>query len=232
MNLRTKQKASASPDRIALIERTMSGIADSITRDDIIRSYQFYAPVYFFAFGGILEPGRRALSRELQTLRPASILEIGVGTGMLLDKYPITSKVTGIDICKDMLKIAQCRADLLPSYSIELMLMDAENLSFDDGRFDCVILPYVLSVTPDPDKLILEARRVCKKGGTIMILNHFSGSAFWRPLEKLVRHMAKKIGFRSEFSYKRYVMDQSWQVTRAIDVNLFGLSKFIVVQNT
>lgn len=203
----------------------------NFTADDVKKAYHFYAPIYYFAFGAILEHGRRVLAQALKAAPPNTILEIGVGTGMLLKHYPPNSKITGIDICEDMLKVAQTVADTLPQLSIQLQMMDAENQSFANESFDCVVLPYVLSVTPNPDALIAEAQRVCKKNGTIMILNHFSGSSFWWLLEKLVANMAKKIGFRSEFSYQQYVQNQPWQILKTQRVNLLGLSKFVLIKN-
>lgn len=202
-----------------------------ITQADVKKTYKFYAPIYDFVFGSVLEPGRRMLCKEVCTLKPHRILEIGVGTGLLLDKYPASSKITGIDICNDMLTHARQKAQKLSHMDIELSLIDAEQLDFADKSFDCVVIPYVLSVTPDPQKLVSEARRVCKKDGTIIILNHFSGTSTWVFLEKLFKNLAEKIGFRSEFSYEENITQYDWEILKVSSVNLFGLSKLIVIRN-
>jgi len=54
--------------------------------------------MYDRVFGAVLAPGRVAMCKEVSLLAPKSLLEIGVGTGLLLDKYPIDCDVTGIDI--------------------------------------------------------------------------------------------------------------------------------------
>ena len=202
-----------------------------ITQADVKKSYHFYAPIYDLLFGAILEPGRRALCKRVAKLKPQRLLEIGVGTGLLLSKYPIDSQITGIDISEDMLKIAKQTAEKLIHMNINLALVDAEHLNFPDNSFDCVVVPYVLSVTPDPETLISEARRVCCKNGTIMILNHFSGSGFWHLLEKAFENLANKIGFRSEFSYQTHILKYNWNITEVKDVNLLGLSKLIIIKN-
>lgn len=202
-----------------------------ITQADIKKTYGLYAPVYDFVFGAILEPGRRALSKEVSSLRPGSVLEVGVGTGLLLGKYPASSKITGIDISDDMLNIARQRAKELSPMDIRLEMMNAEQLTFADNSFDCVVVPYVLSVTPNPEFLIQEIRRVCCTNGTIIILNHFSGSSAWYLLEKLFKNLAEKIGFRSEFSYESHILAHNWEVTKLKKVNLFGLSKLVVIRN-
>lgn len=202
-----------------------------ISQADVKRTYHFYAPIYDFIFGAILEHGRCALCKEVALLQPSNILEVGVGTGLLLEKYPVASLITGIDISEDMLEIARHRAKKLPHMTIRLEVMDAEKLDFADNSFDCVVLPYVLSVTPNPDALVKELRRVCRENGTIIILNHFSGNNAWYLLEKLVKNFSEKIGFRSEFSYETHILKYNWIVTKVKKVNVFGLSKLVVIRN-
>jgi phosphatidylethanolamine/phosphatidyl-N-methylethanolamine N-methyltransferase len=131
-----------------------------------------------------------------------------------------------------MLKIAQCRADELPDRNIQLALMNAETMDFPDGYFDCVVLPYVLSVTPEPERLVTEIRRVCRKGGTIVIVNHFSGSRFWWLMERSVRSLANRIGFRSDFRFDEQILRYDWEVKSVRDVNMLGLSKLVTIRNT
>jgi phosphatidylethanolamine/phosphatidyl-N-methylethanolamine N-methyltransferase len=104
-------------------------------------------------------------------------------------------------------------------------------MPFADHSFDCVTLPYVLSVTPRPARLVQEVRRVCRPGGTIALLNHFSGSRFWWMLERLVKPAADQVGFRSDFDYAEHVLSHDWQVLALHPVNLFGLSKLVLLRN-
>lgn len=202
-----------------------------ITIDNVINTYKFYAPLYDYIFGSVFEPGRHALANVVKEQAPSSILEIGVGTGLMLEYYPVKTKIVGVDISSDMLDIAKDRADDLPEHKIKLMKVDAEALNFADGSFDCVTLPYVLSVTPNPEKLVSELRRVCRKGGTIIILNHFSGSRFWTYLERTVRAMANRIGFRSDFDYAEQILKHNWEILSVKTVNVLGLSKLVVIRN-
>jgi phosphatidylethanolamine/phosphatidyl-N-methylethanolamine N-methyltransferase len=164
-------------------------------------------------------------------IAPARLLEVGVGTGLMLERYPAATAVVGIDISQEMLDIACGRARELQRSDVQLLCMDAETTSFADGSFDCVVLPYVLSVTPDPAKLVREVRRVCRPGGTILILNHFSGSRFWWALEALVRPLAARVGFRSNFPFDEQVKQHGWTVDDVREVNLFGLSRLVTISN-
>ncbi len=198
----------------------------------VLRAYRRYAPVYDRLFGG--DPRSRADARWPMPSRArhrAKLLEVGVGTGLMLARYPATTAVVGIDLSEPMLAKAHARTQALDGRSIRLEVMDAEALTFADGEFDCVTVPYVLSVTPDPRRLVAEIRRVCRPGGTILILNHFSGSRFWWLLERAVRPLAGRVGFRSEFSLRTEISRYDWKIEQVKDVNLFGLSKLVSIRN-
>ena len=202
-----------------------------LSRDVVVRAYRRYAPVYDRIFGGVLDPGRRALAEAVTALQPASLLEVGVGTGLMLARYPATTAVVGIDLSMEMLAKASARVPELADRDIRLEVMDAEALTFPDGKFDCVTVPYVLSVTPDPRRLVAEVRRVCRVGGTILILNHFSGSRIWWLLEQVVKPVPGKVGFRSDFELTAEISRYDWKVEWMKDVNLFGLSKLVSIRN-
>ncbi len=228
------QTQAATPEQLV---STGSGAAEAnprpraVTQDAVSSAYRRYAPVYDTVFGAVLEPGRKALAAAVAEEKPGSLLEIGVGTGLLLPQYPKDVAVTGIDLSAEMLEKARQRASQMPERSIQLLHSNAETLQFEDAAFDCVTIPYVLSVTPEPGRLLSEARRVCRRGGAIMVANHFSGSRAWWLLEKLVSPLAAKIGFSSEFRYDEQILARGCQVERVQPVNLFGLSKLVVIRN-
>jgi phosphatidylethanolamine/phosphatidyl-N-methylethanolamine N-methyltransferase len=189
------------------------------------------APLYDLMFGAVLQPGRRALAQAVRGLQPARLLEVGVGTGLALSLYPARTQVVGVDLSPQMLARARRRAAALPGHHIELRLMNAERMDFPDASFDCVTLPYVLSVTPSPARLVAEVRRVCKPGGRILVLNHFSGSRFWWATERALRSVADRVGFRSDFRYEDHVLVHDWEVLSSRPVNLFALSRLVEIRN-
>lgn len=202
-----------------------------MNRQHVIKTYRRYAPIYDRMFGSVLEPGRRRLCAAVHAFNPSNLLEVGVGTGLTLFRYPDATRITGVDVSEDMLSHAKKKAAGMPQKRIELRNMDAEAMDFPDQTFDCVTLPYVLSVTPDPDRLVAEVRRVCKPGGVILILNHFSGSRFWWLLERSVSAIADKIGFQATFSFEENILKHQWQIESVQPVNIFGLSKLISIRN-
>lgn len=202
-----------------------------ISADNVVSTYRFYAPLYDRLFGAVFEPGRRAMTDAVTALDPASILEVGVGTGLTLWRYPVASSLVGIDISNEMLDIARRRAERLKDRDVRLLAMDAEQMDFPDGSFDCVVMPYVLSVTPHPERLVAEAQRVCRRDGTILVLNHFSGSRFWWFMEKTVCLLANRIGFRSEFRFDEHILKHDWDVRSVRKVNFFGLTTLVTIRN-
>jgi phosphatidylethanolamine/phosphatidyl-N-methylethanolamine N-methyltransferase len=207
-------------------------LAAEPTEQGVERTYDRFAPLYDRVFGRVLAPGRRLMAEATMALEPDSVLEVGVGTGLTLAGYPPRASVVGIDLSQDMLERARARAARMPDRDIALYAMNAERMDFPDNSFDCVTVPYVLSVTPHPARLIHEIRRVCKPDGSILVLNHFSGSQFWWLMERAVRSVADRVGFRADFGYEKHILTHDWHVISAQSVNLFGLSKLVVLRNT
>ncbi len=196
------------------------------------RAYRLYALVYGPVFGWPLEHGRRQLVRVLQARPGDTLLEVGVGTGLLLSRYPRDISVVGIDLSDDMLDVARARVRRHGLANVTLHLMDAEHTGFAPGSFDHVVLPYVYSVTQNPSQLVREAQRVCKPGGHIYVLNHFSGYGFWAGIERVLRPYATNLGFRPDFPWRQFVDDLRWDIVSMRPVNLFGLSRLVHFRNS
>lgn len=171
------------------------------------------------------------MGREVWAISPVRLLEIGVGTGLALRHYPPATEIYGIDVSPNMLQRARANAQRLPDHRIHLQIMDAEALAYPDAHFDCITIPYVLSVTRDPHRLIEEARRVCRPGGSILVLNHFSDGGLWEKLEVVAKTLGERVGFRTGFRYDAVIDAHDWRVERNERVNLLGLSRFLVIRN-
>ena len=206
----------------------------AISFADVLLAYHRYAPIYDWLWGPVLEPGRREMARVASAhCGPGgSLLEVGVGTGLMLPLYGDGFSITGVDMTQEMLERAQARARQLPGRSIDLRLMDGEKLAFPDHSFDVVVLAYVLSVTPDPQQLLSEVRRVCRKDGVILLLNHFNGSAVWWLLERIAKPMTAKIGFRPDFSFEETVLrNDELKIEEVRNVNVLDLSRLVTIRN-
>ena len=151
--------------------------ADGLAQAQSDAAYSRWAPIYDLVFDLPFHPGRVAAARAAAESTPpdGELLVVGVGTGLELALLAPQGQVTGIDLSEPMLKVARARVAKHKLGQVRaLIAMDACGMSFEAGRFDCVMAPYVLSVVPDPGKALDEIWRVLKPGGELIIMNHFS----------------------------------------------------------
>jgi phosphatidylethanolamine/phosphatidyl-N-methylethanolamine N-methyltransferase len=196
---------------------------------DTIRTYRLFSGSYDIVFGPVFHPGRKEAVRIANDRPGQRILEVGVGTGLSLPHFRADSRVTGIDVSAEMLDKAKRRTERLALAHVEgLHLMDAENLEFTDNSFDAVLALYVASVVPDPARFAAEMRRVCIPGGTIVVVNHFtSGNSAARFMEKRLAHLARHIGFHSDFPFETFQRDSRLSIREIRPSNLFGYWKLL-----
>lgn len=192
------------------------------------RVYTVLARVYDGFFDWALGPGRRRAVARLPVAPGQSVLEVGVGTGLSLPLYPAGCQVTGIDISEAMLERAVARTESLGRADVTLRRMDARHLAFADESFDHVLAPYVISVVPDPEQVLAEMRRVCKRGGTVVVVNHFaSASLFVRFFEKLLTPASQWLGFRLDLPVDVVLRAPGFRLVRVERVNLLGLWRLL-----
>ncbi len=196
--------------------------------DAIRTSYRRWAPVYDSTFGRITRMGRQRAVQAVNRGR-GRVLEVGVGTGLSLSSYAPHLEVTGIDYSEDMLERARKRvaAEKLTQVH-ELRQMDARTLDFPDGHFDTVVAMYLVSVVPEPERVMAEIARVCRPGGQVIIVNHFArdeGLLAW--IERRFAPLADRLGWHPDFCRSRIMGEPSLQVAEERRMAPFGLFTFL-----
>ena len=173
--------------------------------ETITKAYGRWAPVYDLVFGAVFERGRQAAIHAAERIG-GRILEVGVGTGISLPEYSRVNRVCGIDISEPMLLKARERVLELGLTNVEgLWVMDAEHLNFPDDSFDVVVAQYVITTVPNPEATLDEFARVLKPGGEIILVSRLGAeTGLRRTLEKWFAPAARKLGWRTEFSWRRY----------------------------
>jgi len=103
---------------------------------------------------------------------PRKILDVATGTGdIAINMSKINgSKVEGVDVSENMLKIARKKIDKLKIDNISLKTCEAENLFFNDNHFDIISIGYGVRNFSDLEKGLSESYRVLKKNGKLIIL--------------------------------------------------------------
>lgn len=201
--------------------RNLEGVMNT---DSIKGAYRRYAAYYDLLFGSVLQDGRRQVVDALDLAPGHRVLEIGVGTGLSLPLYPGDSRVTGVDLSAPMLEVARERVLYRNLQQVEgLHEMDAAALQFPAESFDKVVAMYVMSVVPDPLRVVEEMRRVCRYGGDILIVNHFhSGHPLLRGVERLIAPLSRLLGFRPDFELDGFIADAGLDVVARRRANWLG----------
>jgi phosphatidylethanolamine/phosphatidyl-N-methylethanolamine N-methyltransferase len=187
-------------------ERIMIDVLRSnLDKETITKAYARWAPVYDLVFGPVFERGREAAIQAAERIG-GRILEVGVGTGISLPDYSRATRICGVDISEPMLLKARERVAKLDLTNVEgLWVMDAEHLAFPDESFDVVVAQYVVTTVPNPEATLDEFARVLKPGGEIVLVSRVGAEAgLRRALEKWFAPAARKLGWRTEFSWQRY----------------------------
>ena len=194
-------------------------------------SYARWAPVYDRTFGAITNVGRRRAVRYINGFH-GTVLEVGVGTGLSLPLYKSDLEVTGIDFSTDMLAKAQAKVQQLSlKHVAELRQMDARALDFRDASFDTIAAMHVLSVVPEPEKVMAEIARVLKPGGRVVITNHFVRKrGILALLERISAPFANVLGWHSDFELETILKEPSLTVEEQGPLPPLGMMTFIVLQ--
>ncbi len=186
----------------------------------IARVYSAYSGFYDLLFGKIFHDSR-ATAIDLLGIRTGDrILEVGVGTGLSLPLYPPNCGLIAIDLTGAMLKQGVKKIKKLGVRNIHLQQMDATQMAFSDDQFDGVLAAYVMSTVPDPRTVLAEMIRVCRPGGRIVLLNHFTnGNRLISRVEKKLSPLCTRIGFRSDLSLDSLLRESSLLVDQNLKVN-------------
>jgi phosphatidylethanolamine/phosphatidyl-N-methylethanolamine N-methyltransferase len=212
-------KQSVKPKLVTIDERTVK------------RAYARWEPVYDIVFGEVFQAGRREAVR-LANRREGRVLEVGVGTGISLPQYKRSLGIVGIDLSPQMLRKARERVSRHRLRNVEALLeMDAAAMTFPDNSFDVVAAMFVMPVVPDPVKVMTELERVCRPGGEVLVVNHFSEQGGMRGLiEKALAPAASSLGWRTEFPREAVMVRQGLRLeeTRRIPpVGMVTLLRFV-----
>jgi ubiquinone/menaquinone biosynthesis C-methylase UbiE len=97
------------------------------------------------------------------------VLEVGCGTGLLLQRLAGRSNAVGVDLSAGMLSKAAAR--LGESGTGRVVRADAQRLPFKDGSFDSAVSTFALTAVPDLDAALAEMTRVICDGGSLAVVS-------------------------------------------------------------
>lgn len=153
----------------------------------------------------------------LKDLPEGNILDVACGTGRYFKLYG-KRKIYGIDISKDMLKLAK-KVDK----TAIVQVADAEHIPYKNNSFDIVITSQFIQHIPNYLKVLKEMKRVCKKEGYIIVdfpnKNSFSC---------LFRYIKKSLGMVKRH-YNFFTMKQIKNISKKLNLEILDVKKTIVI---
>jgi ubiquinone/menaquinone biosynthesis C-methylase UbiE len=113
-----------------------------------------------------------ALHRIFEAERPASLLDVGTGTGRVLQVLaPHVGFGLGVDTSRDMLAVARAGLDQREARNCQVRQGDMYQLPLPDASFAAVTLHQVLHFADDPARVLAEAARVLAPGGRLVVVD-------------------------------------------------------------
>jgi ubiquinone/menaquinone biosynthesis C-methylase UbiE len=106
------------------------------------------------------------------------VLEVAIGTGLNLMRYPDDVRLTGLEWSPAMLDVARRRARQL-GREVDLRIGDAQAMEFPDAAFDTVVCTFSLCAIADDRAAVAEMTRVLRPGGLLLLADHVEASTWY-----------------------------------------------------
>ncbi|MEG2762906.1 bifunctional demethylmenaquinone methyltransferase/2-methoxy-6-polyprenyl-1,4-benzoquinol methylase UbiE, partial [Chryseobacterium sp.] len=127
---------------------------------------------------------RNTLVNWMKKDAPYEVLDVATGTGDLAIAVEkgTQAKVVGLDLSQQMLNVGVIKIKKLKlDGKISMQKGDAENLPFEDNRFDAVSVAFGVRNFENLNKGLSELRRVVKENKSIYILEFSKVEGFLAP---------------------------------------------------
>jgi ubiquinone/menaquinone biosynthesis C-methylase UbiE len=124
-----------------------------------------------------------------------TLLDLGTGTGRMLELFgPRIERGLGLDLSLDMLAFARARLDRAGLRNCSVRHGDIYDLGLPNDSFDTVLIHQVLHFLDDGARAILEAARVLRPAGRLLVVDFAA-----HDLEFLRdEHAHRRLGFAAE----------------------------------
>ena len=114
---------------------------------------------------------------------------------------------------------------------IDVRQGDAMKLDFPDSSFDWVTSFHVMTVVPDPLRMMQEMVRVCKPGGKIVLANHFgSENPIIYAAVSIINPITKLLGWTTRLRVRDILKGQRIEVERNQRIGSLSVHRMVVAR--
>ena len=154
----------------------------------------------FAVIGTTLQIVGEVLCESIDVRSTERVLDVAAGNGnATLAAARRFARVTSTDYVSALLERGRRRADA-EGLDIIFETADAEALPYHDASFDVVVVPFVITLVPDPAAALREVARVLRPGGEVIIASWFSkGVGLVGRLEEATQSALKGFGWNASF---------------------------------
>src|ERR1044072_2774952 len=112
---------------------------------------------------------------------------------------------------------------------LKVLEMNALELEFPENSFDYVMAFHVVTVVPDPIRMIEEARRGCKPRGKIVIVNHFTSEfPLLGSITEALGPITRWLGWRTDLKLKPFIETTNLDIERVYKLSKTSLYTVLV----
>lgn len=145
----------------------------------------FYNSIMIVAESLLFGHRRRGLVKDLK----GNIVEFAVGSGLNLPFYPEDATIIGLDISPRMIDAARERAAKHGLRNLSLVKADVLNSGLASDTYDVVVCTYALCGISPPESLVIEAKRILRPGGHLLMIEH--GKSNFRVLNLFMAYLER-----------------------------------------
>ncbi len=132
-----------------------------------MQSYDVTSEMYEERYG---DEQKRKYKKALEKVNVSdrTLLDVGCGSGLFFREVTENARlVVGVDISRKLLLKAKEEARTFPNAF--MLQADADHLPFEKESFDIVLSFTMLQNMPNPNKTLIEIKRVIKREGKVVV---------------------------------------------------------------
>lgn len=197
---------------------TRSRLSTRLRSASLRLSYSLVAPLYDRAVEkATTAMRRRSLAQFSQLAKAQNVLIDGIGSGLDLGLLAPGPRYFGLDLTPAMIQRARSRAQGLDCH---LQIGNAMDLPYQSSQFDFAILHLILAVTPNPVDTLMEACRVVKPGGHLIIMDKFLRPGQMAPLRRAFSPLISLFATQTHIVWEQVFAQTSQRLRDSLAIEL------------